>query len=209
MCSHPLCLICYLDILTNSDFLNFGQAKSSPDQNAHVQNRFVSIMTWVAGYYCQNINLLTAIPQAGCHLVEKCQKNPKSSKSPIDLKYTHRKDIRTRDALEEIFRKKFETLNRVKLTDSEFYRASSLPAIKSLNPVTCFWLKVFRLSNPVNSSNRKIDFSTCLIVISDLPSACFETQNISAWCVYFQGLFYLLGKCRWFCIVNTGITAPC
>ena len=37
-----------------------------------------------------------------------------------DLKYTYRKDIRNLDALEQNFRKKFEALNRVHLTDSEF-----------------------------------------------------------------------------------------
>ncbi|PIR01373.1 MAG: DEAD/DEAH box helicase [Nitrospinae bacterium CG11_big_fil_rev_8_21_14_0_20_45_15] len=39
-----------------------------------------------------------------------------------DLKYTYREDIRDRLALEQNFRDKFETLNRVHLTDSEFAR---------------------------------------------------------------------------------------
>ena len=39
-----------------------------------------------------------------------------------DLKYTYRPDIRDRDSLEFNFRKKFEALNRVNLTDSEFSR---------------------------------------------------------------------------------------
>ncbi len=39
-----------------------------------------------------------------------------------DLKYTHRPDIRDRAALEANFRAKFEALNRVHLTDSEFQR---------------------------------------------------------------------------------------
>lgn len=39
-----------------------------------------------------------------------------------DLKYTYRHDIRDRAALEKNFREKFETLNRVHLTDSEFQR---------------------------------------------------------------------------------------
>ena len=39
-----------------------------------------------------------------------------------DLKYAYRSDIRDRDALEQNFRKKFEALNRVHLTDSEFSR---------------------------------------------------------------------------------------
>ena len=39
-----------------------------------------------------------------------------------DLKYTYRHDIRDRAALEANFREKFEALNRVKLTESEFQR---------------------------------------------------------------------------------------
>ena len=39
-----------------------------------------------------------------------------------DLKYIFRDDIGDRDSLEQNFREKFETLNRVKLTDSEYRR---------------------------------------------------------------------------------------
>ncbi|MFN8308425.1 MAG: type I restriction endonuclease subunit R [Chitinophagales bacterium] len=39
-----------------------------------------------------------------------------------DLKYTYRPDIRDRASLEQNFREKFETLNRVNLSDSEFAR---------------------------------------------------------------------------------------
>ncbi len=39
-----------------------------------------------------------------------------------DLKYIYRDDIRDKAALEQNFRKKFETLNRVSLTDAEFSR---------------------------------------------------------------------------------------
>jgi len=39
-----------------------------------------------------------------------------------DLKYTYRPEIRDREALEQNFRNKFEALNRVHLTDSEFAR---------------------------------------------------------------------------------------
>ena len=39
-----------------------------------------------------------------------------------DLKYTYRPDICDRKALEQNFRDKFETLNRIRLTDSEFAR---------------------------------------------------------------------------------------
>ncbi len=40
----------------------------------------------------------------------------------LDLKYSHRPDIRDRAALERNFRRKFEALNRVTLTDGEFQR---------------------------------------------------------------------------------------
>jgi len=40
----------------------------------------------------------------------------------VDLKYTHRPDLRDRAALESNFRQHFEALNRVHLTDSEFHR---------------------------------------------------------------------------------------
>ncbi|OOF44258.1 DEAD/DEAH box helicase [Rodentibacter rarus] len=43
----------------------------------------------------------------------------------IDLKYTHRPDIRDKKTLEQNFREKFEQLNRVRLTDSEFERLKS------------------------------------------------------------------------------------
>ena len=39
-----------------------------------------------------------------------------------DLKYAYRADIRDRDALEKNFREKFQTLNKVNLTDAEFAR---------------------------------------------------------------------------------------
>lgn len=39
-----------------------------------------------------------------------------------DLKYTDRPDIHDRASLEKNFREKFEALNRVRLTDSEFAR---------------------------------------------------------------------------------------
>ena len=38
------------------------------------------------------------------------------------LKYEYREDIRDRSALEQNFREKFESLNRVRLTDGEFAR---------------------------------------------------------------------------------------
>jgi type I restriction enzyme, R subunit len=44
-----------------------------------------------------------------------------------DLKYTLRSDIRDRATMEQNFREKFEALNRVRLTDSEFARLRFLP----------------------------------------------------------------------------------
>lgn len=42
-----------------------------------------------------------------------------------ELKYTYRKDICDKNSLEDNFRKKFESLNRVQLTDNEFERLKS------------------------------------------------------------------------------------
>ena len=39
-----------------------------------------------------------------------------------DLKYSYRSDIKDRDSLEKNFREKFQSLNKVELTDSEFKR---------------------------------------------------------------------------------------
>ena len=39
-----------------------------------------------------------------------------------ELKYVYRPDIRDRATLEQNFREKFEALNRVRLTDTEFQR---------------------------------------------------------------------------------------
>ena len=39
-----------------------------------------------------------------------------------DLKYTYRSDISDKASLEQNFRKKFEALNRVNLSDAEFNR---------------------------------------------------------------------------------------
>ena len=40
----------------------------------------------------------------------------------VDLKYQFRPDIKDREELESNFREKFELLNRVKLTNTEFDR---------------------------------------------------------------------------------------
>lgn len=60
-----------------------------------------------------------------------------------DLKYTYRHDIRDRDALENNFRKKFEALNRVNLTDSEFNRLCD----EIINPDVFASSKILRETN--------------------------------------------------------------
>lgn len=62
-----------------------------------------------------------------------------------DLKYTYRTDIKNRATLEDNFRKHFETLNRVKLSDSEFSRlkdsiitADVFTAAKTLRTMNTF-----------------------------------------------------------------------
>ena len=55
-----------------------------------------------------------------------------------ELKYTYRPDIRDQDTLERNFREKFEALNWVKLTDSEFARLRdeivNADVLKALGP---------------------------------------------------------------------------
>ena len=60
-----------------------------------------------------------------------------------DLKYTYRSDIRDRNALEQNFRKKFETLNRVNLTNAEFARLRD----EIINPDIFTASKVLRQRN--------------------------------------------------------------
>jgi hypothetical protein len=62
-----------------------------------------------------------------------------------DLKYTHRPDITDRATLERNFREKFESLNRVRLTDTEFARlldeivtADVFAAAKTLRSINSF-----------------------------------------------------------------------
>ena len=47
-----------------------------------------------------------------------------------ELKYTYRNDICDKNSLEKNFREKFETLNRVKLTDNEFERLKTEIIVK-------------------------------------------------------------------------------
>ncbi|MDI1308448.1 MAG: type I restriction endonuclease subunit R [Methylotenera sp.] len=63
----------------------------------------------------------------------------------VQLKYTYRQDIRDKATLEQNFREKFEALNRVNLTDSEFARlrdeivnADVFTAAKTLREINTF-----------------------------------------------------------------------
>lgn len=81
-----------------------------------------------------------------------------------DLKYTYRKDIRDLSALEQNFRQKFESLNRVNLTDSEFEKLQE----EIVNP------DVFTSSNYL----RKINTFTR----ADGTPLHYTLVNIKDWC---------------------------
>lgn len=81
-----------------------------------------------------------------------------------DLKYTYRKDIRDKNTLEQNFREKFETLNRVKLTDSEFERLRE----EIVNP------DVFTASNYLRKRNS--------FTREDGTPLHYTLVNIKDWC---------------------------
>ena len=81
-----------------------------------------------------------------------------------DLKYTYRKDIRDLDALEQNFRKKFEALNRVHLTDSEFEKLKD----EIVNP------DVFTSSNYLRKTNT--------FTREDGTPLHYTLVNIKDWC---------------------------
>ena len=62
------------------------------------------------------------MPQTSDHTTTESQLEQSFIEKLTDLKYTHRPDIRDRETLEKNFRQKFNELNRVNLTDSEFQR---------------------------------------------------------------------------------------
>jgi type I restriction enzyme R subunit len=82
----------------------------------------------------------------------------------LDLKYTYRKDIRTKDALELNFRQKFEALNSVKLTDAEFDKL----LIEIINP------DVFKSSNQLRKRNT--------FIREDDTPLHYTLVNIKDWC---------------------------
>jgi len=81
-----------------------------------------------------------------------------------DLKYTYRKDIRDRNALELNFRQKFEALNRVKLTDAEFEKLLT----EIITP------DVFKASNHLRKRNT--------FIREDDTPLHYTLVNIKNWC---------------------------
>ncbi len=89
-----------------------------------------------------------------------------------DLKYTYRPDIRDRKALEQNFRQKFETLNRVKLSDAEFARLRD----EIINPDVFTASKILR---QINSFQREdgTPLHYTLVNIKDWCKNDFEVVN--------------------------------
>ncbi|RYY09217.1 MAG: type I restriction endonuclease subunit R, partial [Chitinophagaceae bacterium] len=81
-----------------------------------------------------------------------------------DLKYRYRNDIRSRHALEQNFRNKFEALNRVNLSDAEFARLRD----DIINP------DVFQASKTLRQRNT--------FIREDGTPLHFSLVNITDWC---------------------------
>lgn len=121
-----------------------------------------------------------------------------------ELKYEYREDIRDRDALESNFRQKFEALNRVNLTDSEFKRLLDeivtpdvFTAAKTLREITAFtrddgtplnytlvnlkdWCKntfevISQLRINTNNSHHRYDV---LLLINGVPCVQVELKTL-------------------------------
>jgi len=89
-----------------------------------------------------------------------------------DLKYTYRADIRDRDGIEKNFREKFEELNRVHLTDSEFARL--MEEIVSADVFAC--AKLLREQNTFEREDGTPLHYT-LVNIKDWCKNTFEVVN--------------------------------
>ncbi len=121
-----------------------------------------------------------------------------------DLKYSYRSDIRDRDSLEKNFREKFETLNRVNLTDAEFARlrdeiinSDVFAASKHLREINTFtredgtplhytlvnikdWCKnefevINQLRMNTENSNHRYDV---ILLINGIPIVQIELKNL-------------------------------
>lgn len=89
-----------------------------------------------------------------------------------DLKYNYRPDIRDRKSLEQNFRTKFETLNRVNLTDSEFARLKE----EIINPDVFSAAKTLRQRNTFQREDgTPLHFT--LVNIKDWCKNDFEVIN--------------------------------
>ncbi|BBB32751.1 type I restriction enzyme R subunit [Thermotomaculum hydrothermale] len=86
-----------------------------------------------------------------------------------ELNYVYRSDIRDRESLEKNFREKFESLNRVKLTDNEFERL--LEQITSPDVFSCS--KILRQQNTFEREDRTPLHYT-LVNIKDWCKNTFE-----------------------------------
>jgi type I restriction enzyme, R subunit len=88
------------------------------------------------------------------------------------LKYSHRPDIRDRDALERNFRERFEALNRVSLSDSEFGRLMT----QIINPDVFASAKLLREINTfTRDDGRPLQYS--LVNIKDWCKNTYEVVN--------------------------------
>lgn len=89
-----------------------------------------------------------------------------------DLKYSYRQDIRDRQALELNFRRKFETLNRVSLSDAEFARLKD----EIINPDVFQASKILRQRNTfIREDGTPLHYS--LVNITDWCKNDFEVIN--------------------------------
>ena len=89
-----------------------------------------------------------------------------------DLKYVYRSDIRTRAALERNFREKFEALNRVRLTDTEFSRLLE----QIITPDVFIAARTLRERNSFDRDDGTPLFYT-LVTIKDWCKNTFEVVN--------------------------------
>lgn len=88
------------------------------------------------------------------------------------LKYTHRSDIRDKEALERNFREKFQALNRVKLSDAEFSRLRD----EIVNPDVFVASKTLRERNAFTREDGTPLFYT-LVNIKEWCKNDFEVVN--------------------------------
>jgi type I restriction enzyme R subunit len=110
--------------------------------------------------------------QWGIHMTNENQIEQSLIAKLSDLKYTFRSDIRDRAALEKNFREKFEELNRVHLTDSEYARLMD----EIINPDVFASAKLLREINTfVREDGTPFQFT--LVNIKDWCKNHYEVVN--------------------------------